>query len=107
VRIARNRITDVERRPRERAIESLTIEMRWRSSRTASPHEALAHQDEIEHLVELLESMPEDYRRVIELRHFEALPFRQIGEQLGRSENAAQLLHAQAQTRMDELVSPQ
>jgi RNA polymerase sigma-70 factor (ECF subfamily) len=51
--------------------------------------------------------MPEDYRRVIELRHFEALPFRQIGEQLGRSENAAQLLHAQALTRLDELVSPQ
>jgi hypothetical protein len=43
--------------------------------------------------------MPEDYRRAIELHHFEGLPFRTSGEQLGSSENAAQLLCAPAPTR--------
>lgn len=102
VRVARNAITDVERRSRERAIESLSIELYLRAT-GRSPSSLSARREEVERLVEILESLPEDYRRVLELRDFERLSFRAIGERMGRSENAAQLLHAQALTKLGGL----
>jgi RNA polymerase sigma factor (sigma-70 family) len=104
VRIARNRIVDAVRRQREQAVSNFSVEVRKLIATGASPSDEAARRSEAEHLVELLERLPEPYRRVLELRHFDGLGFRAIGVRTGRSENAAQLLHAQALTALGEMA---
>jgi RNA polymerase sigma-70 factor (ECF subfamily) len=105
VRIARNRIVDAVRRQHEQAVASFSAELRGLMASGASPSQEAAQRSEAEHLIELLERLPEHYRQVLELRHFEGRGFRAIGMQMGRSENAVQLLHAQALTALGQLAA--
>lgn len=66
----------------------------------ARPVSVLALRESTSMLLETLGSLPQDQRVAIELRNFDALSFREIGELLERSENAAQLLHARALTEL-------
>ena len=52
----------------------------------------------------MLAELEEDHRRVIELLHFEQLPFAEIGRLLERSENAAQLLHTRSPLRLHQAL---
>ena len=56
-----------------------------------------AQQSELEiKLADKLAELPIDYREVILLRHIEALPFEQVGTQMGRSAGAARMLWLRA-----------
>lgn len=105
--IARNNIRDAVRRRRERAFTDFSHTLSGEGSpggAQPSPSSLAARRDEQHRLAETLERLPEDLRAAIELRHFERLSFREIGEQLERSENAAQLLHSRALVRLGELL---
>jgi len=103
--IARNRIRDAVRRSRERALTQLSDSVdldRRLPGKEPSPSSEAAGRDALHALAEALESLRPDERAAVELRHFEGLSFRALGERLGRSENAAQLLHARALLRLSK-----
>ena len=52
--------------------------------------------EKAEHLEQTLESLDDDHREVIVLRKLEELTFREIGERMGRSEDASRMLFARA-----------
>jgi RNA polymerase sigma-70 factor (ECF subfamily) len=51
-------------------------------------------------LADVLERLPEDYRRVIEMRHLEDLSHKEIAERLGRGEGAVRMLWVRALERL-------
>jgi len=53
-------------------------------------------------LADSLKRLPDHYRRAIELRHFDRMPFEGIGQQLGISAEAARKVWARAQARLGE-----
>ena len=67
--------------------------------------QAMAHEQD-KALQEALERLPEDYRRIITLRHQEQLPFEEIGRLLQRSPDAARKLWARAVERLHEELDP-
>lgn len=103
--IARNNIRDEVRRRRETALGSLASSVvPVRSAHATGPlGEAMRH-EQIEVVVSALLGMPDDHRLVIELRDFDGRSFAEIGETMGRSENAAQLLHASAMIRLGAIL---
>lgn len=105
--IARNNIRDAVRRRREHAFAEFSETLAGSTTpdeTLPSPASLAARRDEQHRLAEALERLPEDLHTVIELRHFEQMPFRHIGKRMGRSENAAQLLHSRALVRLGELL---
>ena len=66
----------------------------------ASPSRRLVAHEEAEALRAAVERLPDDYRRVIKLRYYHQLAFEQIGEEIGRSPEAARKLWVRA---MDHL----
>jgi RNA polymerase sigma-70 factor, ECF subfamily len=69
---------------------------------TPSPSgQAVAH-EQAQALQQALERLPEDYRRVITLRHLQGLSFEEIAAQMNRSANAAQLLWMRAIERLQQ-----
>ena len=97
--IARNNIRSHASEKRMRSFESFasaTIEHTLPEKSAVEPLALLAIAESAALLLEGLESLSPDHRRVIELRHFEGRSFSAISKELGRSENAAQLLHARA-----------
>ncbi len=104
--VARNNIRDGIRKKREACFSSFSSSMlggRDPSSRE-SPAGQAARADDLHRVAEYLEHLPEEHRRVIELRHFEDLAFEEIGQRMGRSANAVQLLHARALVRLGKLL---
>jgi RNA polymerase sigma-70 factor (ECF subfamily) len=65
-----------------------------------SPSQEATAREETEAVRRALERLPEDYRRVILLRHQEDLSFEEIGRLMDRSANAAEKLWARAVRRM-------
>ncbi|MGE0756309.1 MAG: sigma-70 family RNA polymerase sigma factor [Pirellulaceae bacterium] len=55
-------------------------------------------------LMQAFQELPDDYRRVIELRNWHLLPFARVGEQMGRSEEAARKLWVRAIERLREAM---
>lgn len=103
--IARNRIRDAVRRPRETALARLSdsIDLR-RERRQSAPPSILSEREALHELADALGSLRPEERQAVELRHFEGLGFRAIGERMGRSENAAQLLHGRALLRLGRML---
>ncbi|MDX1383020.1 MAG: RNA polymerase sigma factor [Thermoanaerobaculia bacterium] len=60
----------------------------------------IALAEETRRLEDAIESLTEDHREVILLRQFEELGFREVGERMGRSEDAARMLFARAMTAL-------
>jgi RNA polymerase sigma-70 factor (ECF subfamily) len=56
-------------------------------------------------LLAAIERLPEDYRRVVQLRNLSMLSFREIGERMGRSEDAAQHLWCRAIRQLRSLMA--
>lgn len=102
-RMARNLIVDRVRRPRVRRFESFTARLCLGDvpePNADTPSQAAVAGEDVERVLAALEQLPEEHQQVIELRHFEGLGFSGIGERMGRSENAVQLLHARAITAL-------
>jgi len=105
--VARNDIRDCVRRRRERALGSLSGSLtlsRIGDPECASPATVADQNEELERLVEALEDLTPDHRRAIELRDLEGLSFDEVGERLGRSADAAQMLHARALLRLGRIL---
>ena len=71
-----------------------------RISTQPSPSAAAMSREAREHLDQALDRLPDDQRQAILLRHQDDLTFREIGEQLQRSEEAARKLWARAILRL-------
>jgi RNA polymerase sigma-70 factor (ECF subfamily) len=104
--VARNNIRGEIRRTRERSFDTFSTLLAGGSPTDDGPGPAseIAHREEQHRLAECLEQLPDDHRRVLELRHFEALSFEEIAPRLNRSANAVQLLHTRALVRLGALL---
>lgn len=98
-RIVRNNIRDEGRRRRLQSFESFSQAV-WQET----PSSDASRREQADRLLEGLVELPEDHQRVIELRHFDGRSFAEIGEELGRSENAVQLLHGRALTSLGKIL---
>jgi RNA polymerase sigma-70 factor (ECF subfamily) len=110
-RIAVNRCYDEMRRPANRAISEsldddnatvvLDIVMEART-----PREQLAAQEEAELVRRALLQLPENYRAVLVLRHYENLKLREISEVLEIPEGTVSSRMAEALAQMTRLLEP-
>ena len=57
-----------------------------------SPSQQFARNEAFLQLAEALESLPEDYRKVIVLRHVEGMPFKDVAKTMGRSVDSVEKL---------------
>lgn len=102
-RIARNLIVEQVRRPRVRRFDSVgsaIVQAQRANSTLGSPPRRAVTEEERIFLLDALEALDDDHRVVIEQRDFESRSFREIGEAMGRSESAAQQLHARAMLKL-------
>lgn len=103
--VARNTIRDEARRCRahglETKVDGLAPPTELLANDPTPPSEA-DRSEQLARLRSLLDELPTEARRVVEGRHFEGRSFREIGLELGRSENSAQLLHARALRQLGE-----
>jgi RNA polymerase sigma-70 factor (ECF subfamily) len=77
------------------------------AAETPSPSRQVLAQEQAQALEQALARLPEDYRRVLALRHQDQLPFEEIGAQLQRTPEAARKLWARAVERLrQELDAP-
>ncbi|MEM7200965.1 MAG: sigma-70 family RNA polymerase sigma factor [Planctomycetota bacterium] len=105
---ARNRVRASVRGRWAAGFETLSISLGGvappESPSNATPSGAAAQREGVEHLLESLEGLAEEHRRVIELRDFEGLPFAEVGAAMDRGENAARMLHARAMVKLAQHV---
>lgn len=105
VHIARNNIRDEVRRKREVAFGDFASSVLGASPRECDTPSGEAIQHEAQTLVaDAIDELAPDYRLVIELRNFEALPFARVATAMGRSEKAVERLHARALVRLGMLL---
>ncbi len=62
----------------------------------STPSQHVARREQAVLLADALGRLPAEYREVIVLRHLEALPFAEVAQRMGRSENSAQKLWVRA-----------
>lgn len=91
--IAQNNLRSELRRRRLALLESASACLD-----THTPSREASRRDLDDTVRQVIASMPEDHRRVLELRDLRQLPFEVIAERMGRSANAVQLLHTRAMT---------
>lgn len=72
------------------------------ADRRSGPVTAADRKDRLELLGRAMERLSDDYREVILLTKIEGLPAREVGERMGRSENAVNLLLSRAAKRLRE-----
>jgi RNA polymerase sigma-70 factor (ECF subfamily) len=73
---------------------------------TPSPIAAAINQEQAGAIQQALERLPEDYRRVIELRYREECSYEEIGRLLGLTANAARKLWLRAVKRLQQETEP-
>ena len=112
-RIAVNLCYDELRRRRRRAEASLDDETEPASEGTAdwvapdpAPDEALAAREEAEQVRQAMLQLPEVYRSVLVLRHYEDLKFREIAEVLELPEGTVKSRMAEAMTQLSRHLRP-
>jgi len=98
-RILRDQVGVAARDPRRE--HSMKTDMPL-ADRRSGPVTAADRKDRLELLGEAMERLSEDYREVIMLTKIEALPAREVGERMSRSENAVNLLLSRALKRLAE-----
>jgi RNA polymerase sigma-70 factor (ECF subfamily) len=67
-----------------------------------SPSQAALHREDDLRLADGLARLPADYRRVIQLRHLERLPFDEVAQRMERSRPAVQMLWMRAIRRLQQ-----
>jgi RNA polymerase sigma-70 factor (ECF subfamily) len=76
-------------------------------ARQSSPSHQAARSEQARLLADALAGLPEDYRRVLILRHLEELRFSEVARRMGRSEHSVKNLWARALARLrQQLRSP-
>ena len=70
-----------------------------------TPGSTAAFSEQVEALQAAMKRLPEDSRRVIELRNWQRLSFAEIGKSMDRSEEAARKLWSRAVVRLTELLN--
>jgi RNA polymerase sigma-70 factor (ECF subfamily) len=111
-RIAVNRCYDEMRRPASRATteslddESSTVVLDINVADERTPRDSLAAQEEAELVRQALMRLPENYRTVLVLRHYENLKLREIAEVLDVPEGTVSSRMAEALSQMTVLLEP-
>lgn len=98
--VARNNIRDAVRRKHERAFASFSATLADPAAADRGPATNALRDEDLHRLAEAMEGLDDEYRQVLELRHFEGLRFAEIGQRMGRSDAAAQMLHTRALARL-------
>jgi RNA polymerase sigma-70 factor (ECF subfamily) len=70
----------------------------------SSPSQGAARREQAVLLADALERLPPDYREVIVLRHLEGLPFADVAQRMGRSQDAVKKLWPRALARLRDLM---
>jgi RNA polymerase sigma-70 factor (ECF subfamily) len=110
-RIAVNRCHDEMRRPVNRVTthslddESSTVVLDI-IAETRTPRDSVAAQEEAEMVRQALMRLPENYRTVLVLRHYENLKLREIAEVLELPEGTVNSRMAEALAQMTRLLEP-
>ncbi len=99
--IARHNIHDELRRDREQAVSQLSQILHDSAD---TPDRAAVVAEDMHRLAAAIEELPRDYQHVLELRQFECQRFTEIALQMGRTENAVQILHSRAITKLGALL---
>lgn len=111
-RIAVNRCHDEMRRPASRATteslddESSTVVLDINVADVRTPRDSLAAQEEAELVRQALMRLPENYRTVLVLRHYENLKLREIAEVLEVPEGTVSSRMAEALSQLTVLLEP-
>jgi RNA polymerase sigma-70 factor (ECF subfamily) len=72
-----------------------------------SPSGRASRREQAVLLADALARLPEDYRRVIRLRHLDGLTFPEVARQMGRSVDAVEKLWARALVQLRRLLPPE
>ena len=80
--------------------QPLAIELGSVCQSSVSPREQAQRREQAALVLAALEHLPEEYRKVVDLRNFQDLPFAAIAEQLGRSVAAVRQLWVRAVRRL-------
>ena len=80
--------------------QPLAIELGSVCQSSVSPQEQAQRREQAALVLAALEHLPEEYRKVVDLRNFQDLPFAAIAEQLGRSVAAVRQLWVRAVRRL-------
>lgn len=92
VRLERELAQDVDR-------SSMILDRNF-VARESSPSQHVTRREQAVRLADALNHLPEDYREVIILRQLEDLPFAEVAERMGRTENSVKNLWARALARL-------
>ncbi len=105
--IARNKIRDAARRRRARAFDSLSesIHLEQVPSPSPLPSSLFSRHEQAIRLAEALESLPPEFRKVIELHDLDGQSLRVVAEKLGRGYEAVKKLHTRAMLRLGGVLS--
>ena len=77
------------------------------SGSVSSPSQQAVKREQAVLLADALELLPEDYREVILLRHWESLPFQEIARRLHRTKDSVEKLWLRALTRLRQIMGDQ
>lgn len=91
------------RRP-EAALDDQTAE-NWECPKSPTPDTAMANRERVDQVRDALQRLPENYREVLVLRHYEDLKFREIAEVLGIPEGTVKSRMAEGLTQMNRLLA--
>jgi RNA polymerase sigma-70 factor (ECF subfamily) len=69
-----------------------------------SPSEQAVVHEEVLRLAQAITALSDDYQQVIQLRHFEQLPFDEVAQRMQRSRPAVQMLWLRAVRRLKDLM---
>jgi RNA polymerase sigma-70 factor (ECF subfamily) len=70
-----------------------------------TPSAAYSRQQKEFHMLEALESLPEDSREALRMRYVEGLPSKEIAERLGRTDGAVRVLLTRSLQKLQEILS--
>lgn len=101
--IARNHIVDQVRRRREESLETLSSELV--ASEESSIGSRVSSEETVQRLVEAIEELTPDRRRVLELRSLEGWRWQRIAAELGRGEDAVRKLYHRSLLQLGERLS--
>jgi RNA polymerase sigma-70 factor (ECF subfamily) len=70
----------------------------------SSPSQQAARREQAVLLAEALDTLPEDYREVLVLRHLEGLTFPEVARRMGRSEDSVEKLWVRGLARLRQVL---
>jgi RNA polymerase sigma-70 factor (ECF subfamily) len=74
---------------------------------TTTPSRYATHEERSTHLNAALDSLPDDYGRVVRLYDLQAIPITDVARQMGRSAGAVHMLRARAHDRLRQILGPE